>query len=195
MLGTSVSLFAANVRIRDSLRSNWVVTWRLIVPDPGALTHAFPPGAARPRHRAGADSAGGRLRRRCSPNRQLRPHGRTPITPIHIGCRRIPPRVEPPARSHDNLHLHDGATATTTTSTTAPPPAPPAPAPTVTTTTPPPPPPAPAPAAAPSVPAVVPLEVRPSVWGCAAALAYLPAYVVPRLHVRVPRLTPKDVRP
>jgi|SRR5580704_12599047 hypothetical protein len=111
MLDTCVSLFAANVRIRDSLRSNWVVTRRLIVPDPGALTHAFPPGAAaRPRHRAGADSARGPVRRRCSPNRQLWPRGRTPLAPIHIGCRRIPPRVEPPACSHDNLNLHDGAT-------------------------------------------------------------------------------------
>src|SRR5580704_6787627 len=110
MLNTSISVFAANVRIHDSLRSNRVVTGRLIVPDPGALTHAFPPGAARPRHRAGADSAGGRLRRRCSPNGQLWPRGRTPIAPIHIGCRGIPPSVEPPARSHDNLYLHDGST-------------------------------------------------------------------------------------
>jgi hypothetical protein len=74
----------------------------------------------------------------------------------------------------------------TTTSTTAPPPAPPAPAPTVTTTTPPPPPPAPAPAAAPSVPAVVPARGEASVWGCAAALAYLSAYSYPGFTFECP---------
>jgi hypothetical protein len=75
----------------------------------------------------------------------------------------------------------------TTTSTTAPPPAPPtAPAPTVTTTTPPPPPPDPAPAAAPSVPAVVPARGEASVWGCAAAVAYLSAYSYPGFTFECP---------
>jgi hypothetical protein len=73
---------------------------------------------------------------------------------------------------------------TTTTSTTAPPPAPPAPAPTVTTTSPPPPP--PALAAAPSVPAVVPARGEASVWGCAAALAYLSAYAYPGFTFECP---------
>jgi hypothetical protein len=75
---------------------------------------------------------------------------------------------------------------TTTTSTTAPPPAPPAPAPAVTTTSPPPPPPAPAPAAAPSVPAVVPARGEASVWGCAAAVAYLSAYSYPGFTFECP---------
>ena len=74
----------------------------------------------------------------------------------------------------------------TTTSTTAPPPAPPAPAPAVTTTSPPPPPPAPAPAAAPSVPAVVPARGEASVWGCAAAVAYLSAYSYPGFTFECP---------
>jgi hypothetical protein len=76
---------------------------------------------------------------------------------------------------------------TTTTSTTAPAPAsPPAPAPTVRTTTPPPPPPALAPAAAPSVPAVVPARGEASVWGCAAAVAYLSAYSYPGFTFECP---------
>jgi hypothetical protein len=75
---------------------------------------------------------------------------------------------------------------TTTTSTTAPPPAPPAPAAAVATTAPPPSAPAPAPAAARSVPAVVPARGQASVWGCAAAVAYLSAYAHPGFTFECP---------
>jgi len=74
---------------------------------------------------------------------------------------------------------------TTTTSTTAPPQTPPPPPAAATTTTAPP---APAPAAAApvSAPGVIPPRGQASVWGCAAAVAYLSAYAHPGFTFECP---------
>lgn len=74
---------------------------------------------------------------------------------------------------------------TTTTSTTAPPQAAP-PAPVATTTTTAPPAPAPAAAAPASAPGVVPQQGQASVWGCAAAVAYLSVYAYPGFTFECP---------
>jgi hypothetical protein len=106
----AVLVFGANVQFRGSLRRDWVVIRRLPLPDPGALIHAFPPGAARPRHRASADFAGRRLRGGRRPNRKLRPCRGTPVSLVHVSCCRIPRRLEPQARRGNHDHLHCGAT-------------------------------------------------------------------------------------